>query len=746
MSKESELIVIPLPEPAEAPKRLRLPEAIHWNWRFTPKTRRIVRIVGYSALGLIVALAIAGGAIAHHFNLKAQGYDLSLMEMREPGIQLVNAQGESLGRVFLHDRSPVSAKDYPPKLIEALIATEDARFYQHHGFDLWGILRAATVNATSGKVRQGGSSITQQLARQVCLLEGRTLDRKATELYVAARIEAAYGKDAILERYLNHIYLGSGYWGMGSAARGYFGKNLRDLNVSESALLCAIIKRPSTYSPFVDPDLARAARNRTFERMAALGYLTAAEADKLSSSPLGILPPEKRGVRPRNVMNQILDEARARLAHSKLSLEDYVVRTSVDFKVQEAAKLAVDRVLREVESRPDYPHAVHGQGSQAGGPDYLQAAVVVLDNETGNIVAQLGSRDVTESRFDRSIGGRRPPGSAFLPFVYAAAFAQPDFSPASMAVDAPMNNRAVMIGGQSGVLGEWSAERTHLVYEGEVSAAYSLFRSKNAATVRIGNSTGLDRVISLAHGAGIDSQLRSFPNTFLGSSEVSLMELTRAYSLFPNLGKRPVEPALIDRIVTEHDGQVVYERSPAARPAVLSGLPAAQVSAILAASLRAEPQAAGLKLRNVAGKSGTAYDFTDSWFVGYSARYTCGVWVGFDKPRPIFPNAFGRDIALPIWVDVMNALPRDDRELPSAAGSREVLICLHSGRRAGSACGKDPANPVCAIPLNAAQAAELELCPLHASDLPKITQPGAVTPVAPKAPVVVGPDPYGVTE
>lgn len=749
MSKESELIVIPLPGPEDAaPRKLSPRFKWHWHWHpphLTPKAMRIIRIVGYSALGIFVTLAIAGGVIAYHFNLKAARYDLSLMEMREPGIQLVNAQGESLGRVFLRDRSPVSAKDYPPKLVEALIATEDSRFYQHHGVDLWGILRAATVNSLSGKVRQGGSTITQQLARQVCQLEGRTLDRKATELFVAARIEASYSKDAILERYINHIYLGSGYWGMGSAARGYFGKSLKDLNVSESALLCGIIKRPSTYSPFVDPELARSARNRTFGRMKELGYLSSAEAAKLSESPLGILPVEKRGVRPQNVMSHILEEARTRLAESTLSLDDYVVQTSVNLEVQEAAKFAVDRVLREVEKRPDYQHAVHGEGTNSQ-PEYLQAAVVVLDNQTGNIVAQLGSRDVTESRYDRSIGGRRPPGSAFMPFVYAAAFAQPDFSPASLAVDAPINNRSVMIGGQSGVLGEWSAERAHNVYEGEVSAAYALFRSKNAATVRIGNVAGLDKVISLAHGAGINSDLRQFPNTFLGSSEVSLMELTRAYSLFPNLGKRAAEPGLIDRITTEHDGQVVYERASTERPAVLSPLAASQVSAILSAALHAEPNAAGLKLTHAAGKTGTAYDFTDCWFVGYNARYTCGVWAGFDKPRAIYPNAFSRDIALPIWIDVMNALPRDDQPLPVAAGSKEVLICLQSGRRAGSACLNHSANPVCAIPLNAAQAAGLEFCSMHASGLPQIVQPGVATPVAPKAPVVVGPDPYGVTE
>ncbi len=327
------------------------------------KSLRRPRVIVWCSL-ISFVLGVCGGVVAyyvHKLNHHVQSYDLSLLHNPQAGCDVIGADGESLGRLFIQDRKPVRKEDYPPYLIEALTATEDSRFYDHGGFDLKGILRAAVVNLKSGRIRQGGSTITQQVARGICQLEGRTFGRKLIEVFLAGRIEAAYDKDTILEYYVNQVYLGSGFWGMGAAARGYFDKDLRELTVSEVALLCAVIKRPSAYSPFVSPELALAARDRTVIRMVQMGYLTPTAATALSTEGLGILPPEQRGTRPQYLLRQILSEAGDLLSERNLSTDSFTIHTSVNSKLQAAAQKAVNRVLADVENRPDYPHPVYGQ-------------------------------------------------------------------------------------------------------------------------------------------------------------------------------------------------------------------------------------------------------------------------------------------------------------------------------------------------------------------------------------------------
>jgi penicillin-binding protein 1A len=323
-------------------------------------------------------------------------------------------------------------------------------------------------------------------------------------------------------------------------------------------------------------------------------------------------------------------------------------------------------------------------------PEYLQGAIVALDNASGGILALVGGRDFQHSEYDRALSSRRPPGTAFKPLVYAAAFERGMF-PGTALKDEVIDNRQVMIGGTTGILGEWGPERVDNKYEGTISARTALVKSKNAATVRLGMATGLERVIPLAREAGIESPLRPFPATYLGSSEVTLMELTLAHTLFPNLGTRPDKPFIIDRIESK-EGKVLY-RGGTTHKRVLRPTTAYEVHSCLSESLdrgTAEKTFTelGLKRFPLGGKTGTAYNFTDTWFVGYSSAVTAGVWVGFDKPHTIYRGAFSNEIALPIWVNVMKTTfaSYKAREIEQPKGLIKCEICSASGQLATDKC------------------------------------------------------------
>jgi penicillin-binding protein 1A len=328
--------------------------------------------------------------------------------------------------------------------------------------------------------------------------------------------------------------------------------------------------------------------------------------------------------------------------------------------------------------------------------------VVVLNNEDGGILAVAGGRDFNQSQFNRAVSSARPLGTAFIPFVYAAAFEKGLF-PGTLVEDTLMDNRQVMIGGSEGILGEWGPERLDNRYEGPIPARMALVKSKNAATVRMGTQAGLDNVITLAKNAGLERvtgkddkgreilNLRRFPATFLGSSEMTLMDVTLAYTIFPDAGSRPTEPYIIERIV-DKDGNLIFESHPE-KKYVIKDTTAYEVHSCLSDVLdwgTADKAYTvdGLRKFPFAGKTGTAYNFTDDWFIGYSSAITCGVWAGFDKPGSIYRGAFSSDVALPVWVDIMNSSFQKypPSEIPQPAGLQKYEICTDSGQLATDQC------------------------------------------------------------
>ena len=405
-------------------------------------------------------------------------------------------------------------------------------------------------------------------------------------------------------------------------------------------------------------------------------------------------------------------------------------------------------------------------------PEYLQGAVIGLDNASGDILVLVGGRDFEHNQYDRALQARRPAGTAMLPFVYAAAF-EKGMYPGSVVEDSPLDNRAVMIGGTTGILGEWGPESADNRYEGRITARQALAKSKNGATVRIGMDAGVEGMLHLCSAAGIRSPLRPYPATFLGSSEVTLAELALGYTIFPNGGWRSSAPHILERI-EEKDGTVIWSgKQQSIRKIVIKPESAYEVHSCLVDALQSGTGKAaytqfGLKRFPAAGKTGTAYDFTDALFAGYDSNFTCAVWAGFDKPQKIYRGAFGRELALPIWVDVMNAAAQSypPREIKRPSDLKQIEICSRSGLLATDQCydavktanGDTVQRRTTYMEIATPSQAPTESCNIHgeprarlarefgSSDLPRAelaVNLSDVTPIAIKSPTLIADrDPY----
>jgi penicillin-binding protein 1A len=461
--------------------------------------------------------------------------------------------------------------------------------------------------------------------------------------------------------------------------------------------------------------------------------------------------------------------------------EGFRIHTTIDSDLQKAAEESLRSHLDHAEKHPDYEHPTYAEytanfrkarpgSSPPPVPDYLQGAVIVLDNATGGMLALVGGRDFEHNQYDRALQARRPAGTAMTPFVFAAAF-EKGMYPGSVVEDSALDNRAVMIGGTTGILGEWGPESAENRFEGPITAREALSKSKNGATVRLGMNPGVDNVVQLCRNAGMKSPLRPYPATFLGSSEVTLAELALAYTIFPNGGWRPKLPHILERI-EEKDGTVWHAQHDYGKQNVIKPEIAYEVHSCLVDALdngtgKAARTNFGLKKMEAAGKTGTAYDFTDVLFAGYDSAITCAVWAGFDKPQRIFRGAFGRDIALPVWVDVMNASAEHypPKDISQPRGLERVNICAKSGLLATDKCVEkiktsegEAEEKTTYLELATSDQKPSEPCnihgELHASltrDLPPSEFPRAalavdttaVTPVTPKGPTLLATrDPY----
>jgi 1A family penicillin-binding protein len=553
------------------------------------------------------------------------------------GSQVLDRAGKRLGRLTYVRRINLPLARVPRQLRAAFIATEDRRFYYHHGIDWRSAGRAAFRNLSHFSFREGFSTITMQVVRNAFLphLSGeRTLRRKLIELELARRLEATLTKQQILEMYLNVIYLGNGTYGIEAASRDLFGKSAGRLSLAESATLAGLAKGPSIYAPRRHPERAVARRDLVLSLMVREGYVSPAVAARARAEPLRLAPAEWRPVRGEE--SYALDPVRAVvdsiLGDAAGTAGDLVVHTTLDASAQRAAERAVAIQAAGIQRR----------GSQRRrGSAVVEGALVALDPRTGAIRALVGGRRSVQRGFNRALEARRQPGSAFKPFVYAAALAT-GYTPASVVDDSP-----VEIEDQGRV---WRPDNFGGDYGGPLTLRRALMRSANAATVRLSQALGEKRVVTLARRSGIHSPMEAVPALALGALEVTPIELVAAYAPFAN-GGFGVQPFLVDRIESG-DGSILWKIGVLKVERVLGAAEAFQITSMLRSVVDG---GTGRVIRQlgvrgaVAGKTGTTNNGADVWFIGYTPTLVAGVWFGYDSPRPIGSGASGGRLAAPAW-------------------------------------------------------------------------------------------------
>ena len=612
--------------------------------------RRRTRKLGRLILACLLLWALIGGfyaAWAWTFDLREVG--------RIPESSLViDRNGQVYTRLSGENRRTVPLDKISPWFVRAVIAREDSRFLEHFGVDPVGVVRAAMANMLAGGIRQGGSTLTQQLARNSFPLGGQTMHRKILEAALAVRMEAILSKDEILTHYMNRIYFGAGLFGIETAAQAYFAKPAADLTLSESALLAGLIRSPNRLSPFRDPDGALEQRNIVLRQMEDQGFISARQRLEAQAEP--VLLAAERPAPPREdwAMELLWRELERGLPQDVLDGAGLRIYTTLDGNMQRAAVAAVEEQLASVEAGAGYPHETKAgtafvDPQSRGGTPYLQASAMAVDNHSGGIRVLVGGRDYTTSKFNRAYFAERQIGSSVKPFVYASAFA------AGLDPQTPISDDRLGPGELPAAYRNYNPSNSDDTYRGMLPAKDGLILSRNTMSVRIGAIAGIERVRETILAAELGSDVPKYPSIFLGSFSGTLRALTTAYAALANDGVSPT-PHLLDR-VEDPQGRVLYRYRGAVRRILPGNVARLTAGVLREAMTRGTGQvAAAFGYRGAAaGKTGTTNDYKDAWFIGWDAETTCGVWVGFDQPKRIVDRGYGATLALPIWVKIMNA-------------------------------------------------------------------------------------------
>ena len=542
-----------------------------------------------------------------------------------------NSAHAPLVRILARDGSTLTERGAPREYLPldqlgklvpaAVVATEERRFFDHYGVDPAGMIRAMFANLRAGRFAQGGSTLTQQLAKNLFLTQDRTLTRKVAELGLALWLEIRLSKPEILELYLNQVYFGGGAYGVEAASRRYFDKPARELTLPEAALIAGLLKAPSKYSPAVSPGAARARARVVIAKMFDAGFISEAQETQALAQTLVFNEQKmaKTSVDAGYVVDYVVDQLQAITGGDDV---DLVVETTIDKALQRRTQEIVADSLEQ-------------KGTAFGAS---QAAVAVLDSD-GGIRALVGGRDYADSQFNRAVKAKRQPGSAFKPFVYLAALHR-GMTPQTVAIDAPIT------------IGGWSPKNDKNEYAGPITLRRALAQSVNTVAVRLNQDIGRGTAADLAERLGIKSELREGPALALGTSEVTLLELAGAYTAFSN-GGEVVEPHVITKVSTGA-GRVLFEARPPVKDRRIAEADrlGALNDMLNAAVIYGTGKRAALADRPVAGKTGTTQDFRDAWFIGYTSHLTAGVWVGNDNGKPM-NRATGGTLPAEIWKQVM---------------------------------------------------------------------------------------------
>jgi penicillin-binding protein 1A len=554
------------------------------------------RLLGRAArLGMLLGLwcVIIGGGALVYFALTLPDTSQLTVAERRPSVSILAEDGTliaSFGDLF---GQPLTLKEMSPFLPKAVIATEDRRFYHHFGIDPFGLARAAMTDLRAGQIVQGGSTITQQLAKILFLSPERNLARKIRETLLALWLEHRFAKDQILEIYLNRVYLGAGTYGVDAAAHRYFGKSAAKLNLFESAVVAGLLKAPTRFSPARDRDKAAARASQVLSVMVEAGFITAADAAEAEKEGAALPAAARSGSRyfADWVADQIGDFAGT-------ADRDLTVRTTLDPRLQEMAEAAIGDTL----TRYGTKNAVS------------QGALVALSPD-GAVRAMVGGRDYGQSQFNRATQAQRQPGSAFKPFVYLAGL-EAGLRPTDRLVDAPIR------------VGNWQPRNYLNRYQGEMSLAEGLAQSVNTIAVQVAERAGIPRVIAAANRLGITSELARDASIALGTNEVNLLELVSAYAPFANGGMGVLAYGISE--IRDSGGRILYRRTGSGPGPVVAPELAGMMSDMLTGVIAHGTGKSAALPRPAAGKTGTTQDYRDAWFIGYTADLVAGVWLGND--------------------------------------------------------------------------------------------------------------------
>lgn len=636
------------------------------------------KIFFYSALVLAFALGISGGAL---FSLSQNLPDLKTLQEYTPKqtTRILDIRGRLIDLFAIEKRTLVTLEQIPSFVQHATLAIEDERFYQHHGIDFVGIGRAVLKNLKARRIVQGGSTITQQLAKNLFLTSERKLRRKLREVILAWKIENGYSKQEILRLYLNQIYYGAGAYGIESASRTYFGKHVWELNIAEGALLAGLPKSPNEYNPYRNPLISKNRQEIVLHRMMILGYLLPKQLELAKAADINLTRAEIQKA------PYFVEYIRLILSKRYGTKRVYghggglIVETTLDLDMQKAAQDSFEHGLAEAEKRvlKRLPEAISNLP--------LQGALVAIEPSTGAIRAMVGGKDFRESPFNRAVQAQRQPGSAFKPFVYTTAFDH-GLTPATILMDQPKSwpqpNGSV-----------WSPANFGRRYGGPTTLRDGLRRSVNVVAVRLIEKVGVRNVMRMAKRMGIKSKLRPQLGLALGISEVNLLELVSAYTTLANSGIR-MEPHAIVR-VRDNSGKILEENSPLGKR-VLSPRTAYVTTSVMRDVLDYS-RGTGRVTRRLgfhcpgAGKTGTTENNIDAWFVGFTPALACGVWIGFDIRASMGKGQVGGTVAAPIWAGFMTeALSCDDPpQFPDPGGLERVEICQSTGYLPVEGCPKN---------------------------------------------------------
>jgi penicillin-binding protein 1A len=623
-----------------SPKRPKMPQRSrkssgrrHWLWGVA-KWSAVLSIWGVISLGVVVA----------YFAYDLPDIRQVAMPERRPAVTVVAADGGQIARYGDMTGDMIQASALPKHLTEAVLGIEDRRFYSHYGIDPIGVARALWVNWHAGRAVQGGSTITQQAAKNLFLTPERTVRRKIQEAILAVWLEMNFSKDQILTAYLNRVYFGSGTYGIDAAARAYFGVPAMDVNLEQAAILAGLLKAPSRYSPERDPEAARQRAEVVLSAMVDAGFITDKERQAADDQPP--VPPRRPGggSGSRYFADWVADQVPDFVNTAAPALR---VETTLVPSLQRAAESIVDARMGE-------------DGEKVGAS---QAALVAMRPD-GAVVAMVGGRGYSQSQFNRAVTAQRQPGSSFKMFAYLSAVEQ-GLTPDSLVLDAPITIK------------NWSPGNYDGKFHGEVTAREALAKSYNTAAVRMLQRAGVDRTIELAHRLGINSPLRPELSLALGTSEVNLLELTAAYAALANQGNG-VWAYGVQRIGPP-GGTPIYTRFGGGPGEAVLPWHVEVINKMLRATMTiGTGRSARLDDRPSAGKSGTSQGYRDAWFIGFTADYVVGVWVGNDDGTPM-DKVTGGSLPAKIWHDFMVEAERglppkpllgvDDMALPAAVAT-----------------------------------------------------------------------------